>query len=105
NLAFVNRFLPTELGENLALTLNSDIQVTQFGSLARFSMSAAVHLDKRAQDGTIKAFITGRTEENQLLLAGYVTIMEHKSSLPADTKVRHDSKNVFMSSLAPADCL
>src|SRR5262245_47339835 len=62
NLALVNRLLQLNLGENLALTLNSDIQVTQFGSMSRFSMGAGVHMDKRRQDGIIKAYVTGRTE-------------------------------------------
>jgi hypothetical protein len=105
NLGAINRLFQLNLDENLALTMNSDMQVTQFGSLTRFTMNAAVHLDKRIKDGLIRAFISGRAEEGCLILSGYFTVAEQKYPLPPDLRIRHDQKNLFMSSLAPADCL
>lgn len=105
NLKLLSSFLPVDLSKGLAFELNTDINVTQFGSLSRFSMNAAVHLDKKQKDGMVKAYISGRAEDAHLLLSGYFTFMDQKFSLPSDLKVRYDSKTLFLSSLAPADCL
>lgn len=105
NLQLLNRLFQLNLNNNLALSMTTDMQITQFGSLTRLTMNAAVHLDKRQQDGLLRAFISGRADEGQLILSGYFAFADQKFPLPPDLKVRHDQKNLFMTSLAPADCL
>lgn len=101
----LGRIIPLRLAESLALTMNLDIQVTQFGSLHRFTLTAAAHLDKHRKDGVLKAFISGRAEEGYLVLSGNISVQEQKFPLPDSTRIRYDNKNLFMSSMAPADCL
>lgn len=105
NLKQLSKWLKFSMPPNMAFTMTMDMDVSQFGSLNRFSINAALHLDKTLQDHFIKLFVQGRTIEHELTLSGHVTIDQAKWPLPSDFKMKHDSKTPFMSSLAPADCL